>query len=74
TVPLDPGGAGGGAAGRPVAVGGEGDAAERFRALARRLVAEVAPPSNRDEVDMAGCSARLLESVESAFAELDARL
>ncbi|MDX2381523.1 MAG: P-loop NTPase [Acidimicrobiia bacterium] len=47
-VPLEPAVAAGGDAGRPVAVGGEGDAAEMFRPIPRRQVAVVAPPSNRD--------------------------
>jgi ATP-binding protein involved in chromosome partitioning len=72
-IPLEPAVAAGGDAGVPVVIDGDGAAADAFRAIARRIVGDVAPPADRAEVDMAGCSARLLESVESAFAELDAR-
>ena len=44
-----------------------GAAAEVFRAIAARLVDEVAPPTN-----MAGCSARLLQQVSRALDERDA--
>jgi ATP-binding protein involved in chromosome partitioning len=61
-VPLEPAVASGGDAGRPVALDGTGAAADAFRAIAARLVDEVAPP-----VSMAGCSARLLQAVEAAL-------
>ncbi len=64
SVPLEPGVAAGGDEGRPVALG-EGPAADAFRAIATRLVEEAVPP-----VEMAGCSARILEA---AVAALDAR-
>ena len=51
----------GGDEGVPVALG-EGPAADAFRAIAERLVSDAIPP-----VDMAGCSARLLDSVEAAL-------
>jgi len=64
-VPLEPAVAAGGDAGQPVAIDGEGAAAAEFRAMARRIVEEIAPPTN-----MAGCSARMLSLVSAA---LDAR-
>ena len=42
--------------------GGDGPAADAFRAIADRIVTEIVPP-----VDMAGCSARLLDAVEKAL-------
>jgi ATP-binding protein involved in chromosome partitioning len=65
-IPIEPSVAEGGDSGRPVALS-TGPAAEAFRHLARRLATEIAPP-----LDMAGCSARLLESVGLALAEHDA--
>ena len=53
----------GGDDGEPVALG-DGPAAEAFRAIADRIVAEAVPP-----VAMAGCSARMLDA---AVAALDA--
>ena len=64
SVPLEPAVADGGDTGKPVALG-DGPAAEAFRALADRIVEEAVPP-----VEMAGCSARVLEA---AVAALDAR-
>jgi ATP-binding protein involved in chromosome partitioning len=61
-VPLEPALAAGGDAGSPVALDGEGPAAEALRAIARRIVTETVPP-----VAMQGCSARLLEAVEAAL-------
>jgi ATP-binding protein involved in chromosome partitioning len=58
-IPLETSVAAGGDAGQPVALTGTGPAAEAFRAIADRIVTETVPP-----VVMAGCSARLLESVE----------
>lgn len=63
SVPLEPLVASGGDAGEPVALG-EGPAAEAFRAIAARIVEEAVPP-----MEMAGCSARMLEA---AVAALDA--
>ena len=64
SIPLEPAVAAGGDVGRPIALG-HGPAAEAFRALAVRIVEEAVPP-----VEMAGCSARVLEA---AVAALDAR-
>lgn len=61
-IPLEASVAAGGDDGRPVAVHGDGPAAEAFRALAARIVDETVPP-----VQMAGCSARLLDAVNVAL-------
>ena len=61
-IPLEASVAAGGDAGAPVALDGTGAAADEFRAIARLIVEEVAPPTN-----MAGCSARLLHLVNAAF-------
>ena len=66
-VPLEPSVAAGNDAGTPVALDGRGPAAETFRAIAREIVERVAPPKQAEEVDMAGCSARLLDAVTAAF-------
>jgi ATP-binding protein involved in chromosome partitioning len=66
SVPIEPAVAGGADAGVP-AVLGESRAAEAFRAIVRRIVDEAVPP-----VSMAGCSARMLEQVDAAFAAIDA--
>ncbi|CAN5145338.1 P-loop NTPase [soil metagenome] len=60
-IPLEPAVGAGGDTGAPVAMG-DGPAAEAFRAIAARIVEEAIPP-----VDMAGCTARLLEGVEAAL-------
>jgi ATP-binding protein involved in chromosome partitioning len=62
SVPIEPAVAAGGDIGEPVALG-EGPAAEAFRAIAARIVEEAVPP-----VEMAGCSARMLEA---ALRDLD---
>jgi len=61
-VPLEPAVAAGGDDGVPVVLGSGGPAADAFRAIAERLVAETVPAR-----DMAGCSARLLDAVERAL-------
>lgn len=61
-VPIEPTVAAGGDAGTPVALAGTGRAADEFRAIARRIIDEVAPPAN-----MAGCSARMLQMVAAAL-------
>ena len=66
-IPLEPAVAAGGDAGAPVALDGSGPAADEFRAIAARLVEDVAPPAN-----MAGCSARMLQMVEAALGAADA--
>ncbi|MGD9703842.1 MAG: Mrp/NBP35 family ATP-binding protein [Acidimicrobiia bacterium] len=61
-VPIEAGVAAGGDNGEPVAIAGTGPAAQAFRAIATKIVTETAPP-----VNMAGCSALLLRSVEAAL-------
>jgi ATP-binding protein involved in chromosome partitioning len=61
SVPIEPAVAAGGDEGEPVALG-SGPAAEAFRAIATRIVEEAVPP-----VEMAGCSARLLEAALAAL-------
>jgi ATP-binding protein involved in chromosome partitioning len=67
SVPLEPAVALGGDQGRPVALG-DGPAAEAFRAIADRIVEEAVPP-----VEMAGCSARVLEAAVAALDAKDAQ-
>ncbi len=62
-VPLEAAVSSGGDAGEPVVLG-EGPAADAFRAIAQQILTEAIPP-----VEMAGCSARMLEA---AVAALDA--
>jgi ATP-binding protein involved in chromosome partitioning len=64
-IPLEPAVGEGGDTGAPVALDGEGPAADAFRELAARVATELLPP-----LDMAGCTARILEA---AAAALDAR-
>lgn len=65
SVPLEPAVAAGGDVGQPVALG-HGPAAEAFRAIAARIVEEAVPP-----VEMASCSARMLENALAALDALD---
>ena len=66
SVPLEPAVSAGGDAGSPVALR-EGDAADALRAIADRLVDDLAPP-----VSMAGCSARMLAAATAALDAADA--
>ena len=66
-IPLEAAVAAGGDTGEPVALSGTGPAADEFRAIARLIVEEVAPPTN-----MAGCSARMLNMVAAALDAKDA--
>lgn len=61
-VPIESAVAHGGDTGEPVAISGTSTAAQEFRAIAQRIVAETVPAA-----EMAGCSARLLDAVEVAF-------
>jgi ATP-binding protein involved in chromosome partitioning len=61
SIPLEGSVASAGDAGTPVALG-EGPAAEAFRAIAARIVEEAVPP-----MEMAGCSARILEAAMEAL-------
>jgi ATP-binding protein involved in chromosome partitioning len=65
-VPLESAVAAGGDTGQPVSLTGDGTAAEAFRTIAGRIIAEVAPPRTADAVDMAGCTARDAASGEVA--------
>lgn len=65
-VPIEAAVSAGGDEGRPVVLG-EGPAADAFRAIAERIVTEVIPP-----VEMAGCSARMLQAATAALDALDA--
>lgn len=65
-VPLEPAVSAGGDTGQPIALS-EGRAADAFRAIAERIVTNAAPP-----VDMAGCSARLLDAAMAALDAADA--
>jgi ATP-binding protein involved in chromosome partitioning len=67
SIPLEPAVALGGDEGHPIALG-DGPAAEAFRALATRIVEEAVPP-----VEMAGCSARVLEAAVAALDAQDAQ-
>jgi ATP-binding protein involved in chromosome partitioning len=58
-IPLEAAVAAGGDSGAPVAIEGDGEAARAFRRLAERLVNETVPP-----IALAGCSARMLDSIE----------
>jgi ATP-binding protein involved in chromosome partitioning len=66
SIPLEPSVAAAGDAGEPIALG-EGPAAEAFRELAARIVSEAVPP-----VEMAGCSARMLDAAMAALDAADA--
>jgi len=65
SIPLEPAVASGGDLGQPIALG-DGPAADAFRALAARIVEEAVPP-----VEMAGCSARMLDAAVAALDALD---
>jgi len=62
SVPLDGRVAAGGDAGTPVALDADSPLADVFAAIAERIATEISPL-----VEMAGCSARLLENVEAAL-------
>lgn len=61
-VPIETAVASGSDIGEPVALSGSSPAAEVFRDIAKKIVAATVPVT-----EMAGCSARLLESVEIAL-------
>ncbi len=67
SVPLEPALTAANDSGEPVVLDGDSPAAEALRTIAERLATEITPPVNADGVDMAGCSARLLEAVEVAL-------
>jgi ATP-binding protein involved in chromosome partitioning len=61
-IPLEPSVSAGGDNGKPVSLDGVGPAADAFRDLAALIVNELVPP-----LDMAGCTARILEAAAAAF-------
>ena len=61
----------GGDSGNPVSLDDAGAAAEIFRAIAERITDEISPPVSAEGVDMEGCSARLFDTVNEAFAKID---
>lgn len=63
SIPIEPGVSLGGDTGRPAALD-DGPASDAFAAIVERIVTEISPP-----VEMAGCSARMLDH---ALAALDA--
>ncbi len=65
-IPIEAAVAEGGDEGQPVVLG-EGAAAEAFRDLVSTIVEEAVPP-----VEMAGCSARMLDAVAATLDEYDA--
>lgn len=71
-IPIEPAVSAGGDAGTPVALTGDGVAADLFADIADKLATELVPVASADDIDMAGCTARLFETVEQAFADLDA--
>jgi ATP-binding protein involved in chromosome partitioning len=62
SIPLDPAVAAGGDTGQPAALADEGAIAGAFAAIADRIATDAMPI-----VEMAGCTARMLESVEAAL-------
>ena len=66
-IPLEPAVAAGNDSGEPVALDGTSAAAEAFRSIAAEIDTEIAPPVAQGSVDLSGCSARLLETVEVAL-------
>ena len=72
-IPLETSVAAGNDAGSPVAIDGTGAAADMFRSIAAQIISDIAPPIAADDIDMAGCSARLFDTVNAAFDELDAQ-
>jgi len=63
-VPIESAVAHGGDNGEPVAINGSGIAAEVFRDIAKKIISQTVPVN-----EMAGCSARMLESVALALGE-----
>jgi ATP-binding protein involved in chromosome partitioning len=61
SVPLEPAVSAGGDIGEPIALGG-GPGADAFKAIATRILEEAVPP-----VEMAGCSARMLDAAMRAL-------
>ena len=68
-IPIESAVAHGGDNGEPVAINGSGIAAEVFRDIAKKIISQTVPVA-----EMAGCSARLLETVALALGEKPKRL
>jgi ATP-binding protein involved in chromosome partitioning len=68
-IPIESEVAHGGDNGEPVAINGSGIAAEVFRDIAKKIISQTVPVA-----EMAGCSARLLETVALALGEKPKRL
>ena len=66
SIPLEPQLAAVAPRGEPVVINGDGPSAEVLRALVERIAEEVAP-ARADDIDMSGCSARLLDAVAAAL-------
>jgi ATP-binding protein involved in chromosome partitioning len=66
SIPIEPSVSAGGDAGRPVVLD-DGPAAAAFADIARQITTEIAPP-----VEMAGCTARMLDLMDEALAAADA--
>jgi ATP-binding protein involved in chromosome partitioning len=66
SIPIEAAVSAGGDEGRPVVLDGEGSAAAAFRQAAERISTEIASP-----VEMAGCTARMLDLVAQALDEHD---
>lgn len=66
SVPLEPALASGGDNGDPVVLSGQGPSAVALRDLVAQVAEQVAPPRDSN-VDMSGCSARLLDAVAAAL-------
>jgi len=66
SVPLEQALASGGDNGDPVVLSGQGPSAVALRDLVTQIAEQVAPPRESD-VDMSGCSARLLDAVAAAL-------
>lgn len=73
-IPLETSVAAGNDAGSPVAIDGTGTAADMFRSIAAQIISDIAPPTPADDVDMAGCTARMFDSDDGSFEELETRV
>ena len=65
SVPIEPSVSAGGDTGEPASLG-EGDAADVLRGIATAIAEEYVPP-----IEMAGCSARMLDAAVAALDQLD---
>lgn len=72
-IPIEPAVAAGGDSGQPIAIEGDGPAADVFRSIAEHISTELVPVTDPADIDMAGCTARLFDSVNKAFEDIDAQ-